>query len=82
MHNKQRGRIDIIEAAIIIAILAAVLAVFLVPQRQCHQRARMMQLNSSWGPIQGCMVRVDKRWSPIEYIRIVDGKVSIQGDGG
>ncbi|SDQ42712.1 hypothetical protein [Pseudoxanthomonas sp. CF125] len=48
----------------------------------CSKRAGLMGLRHSWGPMQGCMVQVGQRYSPIEYIRIVDDKVIIQGDGG
>ena len=47
----------------------------------CGKRSGMMGLSASYGPIQGCMVRVGSRYAPIEYIRIVDDKVIIQGDG-
>ena len=40
---------------------------------KCSSRTSMMGLESSWGPIQGCMVKTKKRgWMPIEALREID----------
>lgn len=47
----------------------------------CEKKAKMMGLPSDYGWWTGCMVQVGERYAPISYIRIVDNKVIIQGDG-
>lgn len=32
----------------------------------CASKSRLMGLEYSWGPLQGCMVRHDGRWDPLE----------------
>lgn len=54
---------------------------YMVDSAACRSQASMMKLQSEYGVLTGCMVDTGDRWAPIEYIRIVDGKVSIQGDG-
>lgn len=47
----------------------------------CSNKAKMMGLPSDYGFTTGCMVKVGDRYAPIGYIRIVDDKIIIQGDG-
>jgi hypothetical protein len=66
--------------AIAVLIAATIGGSLIADSYTCGRRASMMNLRSEWGPLQGCMVDVGDRYAPIEYVRIIDGKVSIQGD--
>lgn len=81
--KKQRGFSELaIVALLFIAFSAVVFGIqFAAGFYTCHQRANMMKLESRYGLLTGCMVRVDDRWAPLSYIRIVDGKIQIYGDG-
>jgi hypothetical protein len=37
----------------------------------CSARASKMELAKSWGVLQGCMVRVDNKWTPIRNIQVI-----------
>lgn len=39
---------------------------------KCSSRAELMQLEKSYGPLQGCMVKVRGKWLPLSAIREVD----------
>lgn len=73
------GGVELIVALMLLAVV--MLALFMVKSYSCRERAYMMKLESRYGLFTGCMVRVDDRWAPLSYIRIVDGKVQIYGDG-
>lgn len=79
--KKQRGNggIELLVALVFLAVILLVL--FAAKSYSCHKRADLMKLESQYGLFTGCMVRVDDRWAPLSYIRIVDGKVQISGDG-
>lgn len=81
--NKQSGIGEFSLFAIIAALALAVL-VALVYWRQsaeCTKKSQMMGLRCDYSWLAGCMVKVGDRYAPISYIRIVDDKVIIQGDG-
>ena len=77
--NKQKGDAVLVVLGGMLVIVVVGLTFF--DHYGCHKRSSMMGLRASWGPVQGCMVKVGSRWAPLEYIRIVDDKVIIQGDG-
>lgn len=55
---------------------------WMISKSACASRAQGLGLEHTWGPVQGCLVKVGKRYAPIEYIRIVDDDtIIIQGDG-
>lgn len=37
----------------------------------CMNKARMAQVEHSFGPLQGCMVRINGQWVPIENWRVL-----------
>ncbi len=39
----------------------------------CSSKAEKMGFKSDYGPVQGCMVLVDKHWIPIEQYRTLGG---------
>jgi hypothetical protein len=57
----------------VIAWLAAVLLVTLgscaFNEAQCSSKAEKMGFKDDYGPVQGCMIHVDKAWIPIEQYR-------------
>ena len=83
MRNMQRGDADfwmmLLALALFFFVIPAV--AYLTEGYKCQKRAGLMGLESDYGLLQGCMVRVGHRWAPIEYIRIIDDKVTVQGDG-
>lgn len=77
-NQRGEGGIELLVALVVTALIC--FAAYAVKAHACNQRATLMGLQHDYGFFQGCMVKVDdKRWAPIEYVRIVDGKVSIQG---
>jgi hypothetical protein len=64
---------------IVALVVAGIGGSMIADSYTCGRRADMMNLRSDWGPLQGCMVYTGDRYAPIEYVRIIDGKVSIQG---
>lgn len=38
----------------------------------CRSKSTAMNVEHSYGPLQGCMVRVNGRWLPIESVREVN----------
>lgn len=55
-------------AALVMACLIGVGVV--LNEKECSTRAEMMGMESSWGPIQGCMVKSDGRWVPMSSVRL------------
>lgn len=39
----------------------------------CSSKAAAMGIESSYGPLKGCMIRVDRKWIPIESYRVLGG---------
>ena len=79
--KKQHGS-GLVDLLMLVAFFAIIFGViWTVDYFQCKSRADMMRLESRWGPVMGCMVQVDDRWGPLSYIRIVDGKIQISGNG-
>lgn len=65
-----------------IVVALAIGAQWYFENMACTSRANGLSLESDWGPIQGCLVKVGNRYAPIEYIRITDDeKIIISGDG-
>jgi hypothetical protein len=55
-----------------VGILAGVFGVVLWGKsHQCSAIAAKMELAKSWGVLQGCMVRVDNKWTPIRNIQVI-----------
>lgn len=74
MKHKQRGYTDLIVNLILLGIVAAVIvgALFAKPFA-CHAKWSRSGMQSSWGPLQGCVVRMpDGRWIPEERVREID----------
>ncbi len=40
---------------------------------QCSSKAEKMGFKDDYGPVQGCMILVDKHWIPIEQYRTLGG---------
>lgn len=40
---------------------------------QCSSKAEKMGFKSDYGPIQGCMIQVEKAWIPIDSYRTLGG---------
>lgn len=79
--NKQRGS-GLVDLMVLVSFFAIMFGtIWTVDYFQCKGKTDMMQLESRWGPVMGCMVQVDRRWVPLEMIRIIDGKIQISGDG-
>jgi hypothetical protein len=38
----------------------------------CSSQSEKMKMQSSWGPLQGCMVKAPRGWMPIESVRDVE----------
>ncbi len=81
----QKGNYELWFGVVILIICVVGLAIgidWAVKNSACSSRAQGLGLEHDWGPIQGCLVKVGKRYAPIEYIRIVDDDtIVIQGDG-
>ncbi len=39
----------------------------------CSSKAQKMGVESDYGPFQGCMIQVDRRWIPLESYRTIGG---------
>jgi hypothetical protein len=63
--------------AAFIASMLALVAMFLimlgVEELSCSTKAEKMGFKSDYGPVQGCMILVDKHWIPIEQYRTLGG---------
>jgi hypothetical protein len=86
MRKYQRGYIDwpvaVIGTLIMAVILGAPMAIgYAIEAAACNKKASMMGLESDFGVMTGCMVKVGDRYAPLGFVRIVDNKVIIQGDG-
>jgi hypothetical protein len=80
--KKQRGYGDVIVFITMVLIIVGILGIsYGLKGIQCNKRAKLMGLQSDYGMWTGCMVKVEDRYAPINYIRIVDNKIIIQGDG-
>lgn len=58
--------------ALVIFTIFACFAGCALTEYGCSSRAKKMGLESEWGPVQGCMVKTQKRWLPIEALRDID----------
>lgn len=57
-------------------ILAGLLLLFLsygCEESSCSAKARKMGFHFDYGLMQGCMIRVESQWVPIESYRTVEG---------
>lgn len=45
---------------------------YFLDKQKCRARAEMMEFNYSYGVFQGCMIRVQEVWVPIENYRVND----------
>lgn len=73
---------NVLILVIVVAIVLLFCVVFSIDRYACESRAKGLGLESDWGPVQGCLVKVGNRYAPIEYIRITDDeKIIISGDG-
>lgn len=83
MKRNQRGSVEDIFGILLVLVIMAVIfgGIAWVDYEKCGRRAKGLGLPKTWGMIEGCLVQVGSRWAPIEYIRIVDDKVIISGDG-
>lgn len=80
--KKQRGYGDVLVIAVMVLVILGVLGLtYALKSVACTKQAKMMGLRSDYAFFTGCMVQVGNRYAPINYIRIVDDKVIIQGDG-
>ena len=60
-------------AIISMLVLALLTVVTYVPASiSCDSRATKMGMPFSYGLLEGCMVRVEGRWVPIEAYRVID----------
>lgn len=39
---------------------------------KCHSKAQMQGYECQWGPIQGCMVKVDGKWVDYDKWRVME----------
>ena len=39
---------------------------------QCHTKAKMQGYECEWGPVQGCMVKVDGKWVDYDKWRVME----------
>lgn len=39
---------------------------------QCRAKTNMMQVERSWGPLQGCMIKHKGQWVPLDRFRVLD----------
>jgi hypothetical protein len=44
-----------------------------VEEAACSSKAGKMGFKSDYGPVQGCMIQVEKHWIPIESYRTIGG---------
>lgn len=58
--------------AIATIVAATVLGSIWLESAKCSSQADLMALEHSYGPIQGCMVKVNGRWLPLKAIREVN----------
>ena len=38
----------------------------------CHNRADLMEMPAEWGVLQGCMVKYNGKWLPLNNLRGID----------
>lgn len=85
--RKQKGYIEegTLMFLFIMGVIVFVGALFILSMMWdshiCSTKAHLMGLESKWSMSTDCMVKVGDRWAPFSFIRIVDNKVIIQGDG-
>lgn len=72
---------DFLVAVQVIVVGMLLVLVFLTPlvglaaaldRAVCYSKAEKMNLPSSWGPFQGCMVKTSAGWRPISIFRSVE----------
>ena len=79
MRN-QRGYKDenIVILGFFAAAFAAIIAlVAMLDKATCYSKSSAMGLDSRWGVLTGCMVKVDGRYVPLDAIRYVDGRMQV-----
>jgi hypothetical protein len=59
-----------------IASMVACVVIFLITvgfsEYGCDSKAKMMGFKYDYGPIQGCMIKVESKWIPIESYRTLN----------
>ena len=69
--NKQRGDFEIV-AGLVLFLIGIILWV-IFSSWSCGARWKHSGVNTSWGPIQGCLVKMPSgRWVPDDRVRDID----------
>jgi hypothetical protein len=63
-------RFEMVAYALALCVIALVTIWF--ASAQCSSKATLMQVEHSYGPLQGCMVKVNGRWLPLQAVREVN----------
>jgi hypothetical protein len=71
MKRSQRGDMDGVVGVLFMIIVACGYVIF--ANWSCKAQAHIMGMNSTWGPVQGCMIEVKQgKWAPMERYRVPD----------
>lgn len=70
MRNKQSG--DGSGFFAIVSVIIIVIGVYVFDSMSCKARWRQSGMQTSWGPVQGCLVKVGERWVPDDRVRETD----------
>lgn len=57
---------------LVLLIVALFVGVELIKWSRCHTKAEMQGYECSWGPIQGCMVKIDGKWVDYDKWRVME----------
>lgn len=80
--KKMKGYIDwfMVWAAVTISLGIVVgipIGLYQMDKAQCHSKSQMMGLESNFGFMTGCMVKVGDRYFPRDSIRLVNGELVV-----
>ena len=56
----------------VVMLVLAFVAIYLLSTWSCSAKADAMQLPHDYAVLQGCMIKVEGRWIPLESYRTVD----------
>lgn len=67
--NNTENIINAIVTAFVILLIAS--AVYF-KKTQCSAKAQKMGFECDWGFVQGCMIKVNEKWMPMNSYRVIE----------
>lgn len=61
----------IITAVGVLIMVGGILLIGTLDYAECRAKTNMMQVERSWGPLQGCMIKHKGQWIPLDRFRVL-----------